>query len=291
MKKLYEWIAKHKVLTAILCAVLFALPLFIVHVLYKWYLGIEWLIPEWESGEVLAYVAGFEAFIGTVFLGVVSLEQSRKADETNKRLSEENNYLQKVMCQKLMPIVKINSVKATRPIKNYRNPEYLPDVNRFRRVTTHNTGTPEEATTVIYVNVDVKEGTPAYFTELSLSVCNISEAIIRHICVDDITICGYKDVFSEIKCSNASSKNGVSSLFSTDDLLKVQVRFYFNSEEIKSCWDSELGGLAVSMFLTNTTITGIKFQEFMDIRVGNDGYSRISYGEGVFQKEGEDGNA
>lgn len=76
-------------------------------------------------------------------------------------------------------------------------------------------------------------------------------------------------------------------MFTADDSLTIQAVFYFNSEKIKSCWDSELGGLAISMFLTNTTISGIKFQEFVDMRVGNDGYSHISYGEGVFMEGGK----
>ena len=92
MKKIWKWIANHKVLTAIIC---FALPLVFVHVLYKSYLGISWLITDWGSGDILAYIAGFEALLGTVFLGLVSLEQNRKAEEANERLNKENNYLQK----------------------------------------------------------------------------------------------------------------------------------------------------------------------------------------------------
>lgn len=290
MKKIYEWIAKHKVWTTIICASIFALPLFIVHVLYKWHLGINWLIPEWEAGEVLAYVAGFEAFIGTVFLGVVSFEQNRKAEEANKELSKENNYLQKVMSQKLMPVVKIHSLETKLIFRNYEIPNVFPGIKKFTRYIIHNTGSPEQSLNVISVNVDVAEGIPTYTKTITFSLCNISEAIIRHICVDDITIRGYEGIFSEIRCSNEKPQNGVSSLFTAEDSFTTQAIFYFNSEEIKSCWDSELGGLAISMFLTNTTISGIKFQEFMDIRVGNDGYSRISYGEGVYT-ESENDNA
>lgn len=72
-EKLYEWIAKHKVWTTVICFAIFALPLIIVHVLYKWYLGIELLIPEWEPGDVLSYIAGFETLIGTLLLGYLTL--------------------------------------------------------------------------------------------------------------------------------------------------------------------------------------------------------------------------
>lgn len=286
--KLYDWMKGHKFITGLICFIIFILQALAVHALHKCNIGIPWFSKIWEPGDFLAYVSGFEAFLGTVFLGLVSLNQSKKADAANMRLSEENNYFQKVMSQKLMPIVKLCSVKTTGAVKNYRNPEYLPSANGFTKFTTFNTGSPEEATTVICVNIDVEEETPAYCEELSFSISNISEAIIRHICVDDITICGYEGVFSEIRCSNVNPQNGISSLFAANDLLKVQMLFYFNSEEIKSRWNSELGGLAISMFLTNTTITGIRFQEFVDIRVGNNGYLRISYGEGAFREGGKD---
>lgn len=290
MKKLYEWISKHKVWTIIICSLAFVLPLVIVHALFKYYFGIDWLVADWESGDVLSYIAGFEAFIGTVFLGIVSFEQNRRAEEANKKLAKENNYLQKVMSQKLMPVVKIGSLDTRLTIKNYRIPSVFPGVNKFTRYISHIAGNPEQPLNVICVNIDVAEGVPAYTKTISFSICNVSEAVIRHICVDDITICGYEGKFSEIRCSNEKAQNGFSSLFTTNDLLSVQVTFYFNSEEIKLCWDSDLGGLAISMFLTNTTISGIRFQEFMDIRVGNDGYKHISYGEGVF-KEDEANNA
>lgn len=88
MKKLYEWIAKHKVWAAIICAAIFALPLVIVHMLYKCYLGIPWLISDWESGDVLAYIAGFEALIGTVLLGALTLWQNERFKEENDKSQE-----------------------------------------------------------------------------------------------------------------------------------------------------------------------------------------------------------
>lgn len=290
MKKIYEWIVNHKVKTAIICVTIFMLPLVIVQVLYKLHLGISWLVSEWKAGDVLAYIAGVEAFLGTVFLSVVSLEQNRKAEETNKRLSEENNYLQKIMSQKLLPILKLYSLKTTRTTKNDEAPKWLPRANKFTRYISYNSASPEKSINRICVNIDVEEGIPAYVKTLTFSIRNISESVIRHICVDDIAICGYKDTFSEIRCSNVNPGYGVSSLFTADDLLTVEANFYFNSEKIKSCWDSEFGGLAVTLFFTNTTIAGIKFKEFISIYITNEGYSRVSYGERAFD-EGEENNA
>lgn len=88
MIRIYEWIAKHKVWTIIICAIIFALPLIIVHVLYKWNLGISWLVPEWEPGDVLAYIAGFGAFVGTVSLGALTLWQNKRFKDENDKSQE-----------------------------------------------------------------------------------------------------------------------------------------------------------------------------------------------------------
>ncbi len=88
MNKVYEWIAKHKVWTAIICAAIFALPLVIVHVLYKWYPGIDWLVPEWGPGDILAYIAGFEAFVGTISLGALTLWQNKRFKDENDKSQE-----------------------------------------------------------------------------------------------------------------------------------------------------------------------------------------------------------
>lgn len=88
MKKLYKWISKHIVQTIIICIVVFTLPLIIVHTLYKWNLGIPWLISDWESGDVLAYIAGFEALLGTVLLGGLTLWQNERFKEENDKSQE-----------------------------------------------------------------------------------------------------------------------------------------------------------------------------------------------------------
>lgn len=88
MEKIYDWIAKHKALFLIICIAIFALPLIVVQVLYKWHLGIDWLISDWESGDVLAYIAGFEALLGTVLLGGLTLWQNERFKEENDKSQE-----------------------------------------------------------------------------------------------------------------------------------------------------------------------------------------------------------
>jgi len=82
--KTFLWIKKHKRLSVLIGFSLFLLPLIIVHLLYKWRTPFYLLQSNWDSGDLIAYIAGFEAFFGTVFLGIVAVWQNDKANELTK---------------------------------------------------------------------------------------------------------------------------------------------------------------------------------------------------------------
>lgn len=88
MKKILNWIKNHIFLVVIIAILVFALPLIVVHLLFKWYSGIPWLEAEWLAGDILGYIAGFEALLGTVILGLVSVYQNDEANAKNDRLME-----------------------------------------------------------------------------------------------------------------------------------------------------------------------------------------------------------
>lgn len=85
MIKLIQWIKAHKLLSVLCVIAIFALPLLIVHCLFKWHSGYEFLNAEWTAGDVLGYIAGFEAFLGTVALGALALWQNHLFREDNLR--------------------------------------------------------------------------------------------------------------------------------------------------------------------------------------------------------------
>lgn len=287
MKKMYDWIRTHKIVTAIICFLALILQALAVHAIHKCYLGDPWFTATWNPGDVLSYVAGFEAFLGTVFLGMVSLEQSRKAEETNKRLSEENNYLQKVMSQKLLPVVKISKSESG-PSENAIRPREFPTAHSFFRRESFSRSSVQE----FIVNIDVDDAgneAPIYKKKLSLSLENVSDAMLRHFCIDGITIAGYRDRFSTISCTNLRPGDGISGLLGTKDQFRIDITFYYSNEEIKTAWELYSGGLGATLFSSNTTITGIQFHEFMSITINDHGYSHISYGEKPF--EGGENNA
>ena len=105
MTKIMKWMKAHKIITALIVAALFVLPLVIVNLLFKWHSGCNFFVAEWDAGDVLGYIAGFETFIGTVFLGALSLWQSNQIAEQ----SQKYNVLLKEMDQrKNMPRLRVS---------------------------------------------------------------------------------------------------------------------------------------------------------------------------------------
>lgn len=78
MHKLMDWIKRHKVQTSIIGLLIFVLPLIVVQCLFKWKPGIFWLEAEWEAGDLLGYIAGFETLLATTILSYVALSQTQQ---------------------------------------------------------------------------------------------------------------------------------------------------------------------------------------------------------------------
>lgn len=78
MERIINWILKHRVLTFLIVVGIFALPLLAIHFLFFFDAKYDWLAASWDSGDVLGYVAGFEAFFGTVFLGLAAFRQNQQ---------------------------------------------------------------------------------------------------------------------------------------------------------------------------------------------------------------------
>lgn len=183
MNKIVDWVKKHKTTTLIVCIVLFCLPLVFVHTLFKWNSGIEWLSAEWSAGDVLAYIAGFEAFIGTIILGSVTAYQSEKANLENERLSRENNFLQRISVQRLLPLVSVESITIERSCITTK--VYSRD--KASTVEVGDTVTPEKRETHLRTYLPrLGSQSESYYKKIKLTIKNISDSPIRQISVDRI---------------------------------------------------------------------------------------------------------
>lgn len=99
MEKFIIWIKKNKFIFVLIILILFFVPLVLVHILFKINSNIEWIVAEWSAGDVLAYVAGFEAFVGTVALGALALWQ--------------NQQINKQHIESLAPALSMNLIKSS----------------------------------------------------------------------------------------------------------------------------------------------------------------------------------
>lgn len=78
MNNVLIWFKNNKLATALLILCAFFLPLLAVHICFKVSLNISWFTAEWSAGELIGYIAGFEAFLGTVALGALALWQNEQ---------------------------------------------------------------------------------------------------------------------------------------------------------------------------------------------------------------------
>lgn len=109
------WIEKHKWQTFLIGFGLFIAPLILVHVAYRITAISPWFASTWESGELITYIAGFEAFLGSAFLGVIALIQTQDATERAKASNEIstlmlNNEAKRDAFERQASIMLINSV-------------------------------------------------------------------------------------------------------------------------------------------------------------------------------------
>lgn len=86
MDDILTWLKKHKVIAVIIAFLAFCGPLVIVHILFKYHPVNTFWIAAWTAGDVIGYIAGFEALVGTVMLGIVSISLAKQANTTNDKI-------------------------------------------------------------------------------------------------------------------------------------------------------------------------------------------------------------
>ena len=292
MKKLLDWIKNHTGVTILICVLLFVIPLVAVHILFKIPAWSDCLAAEWSAGELLAYIAGFEALAGTVFLGLITVYQTEQANTVSQQLGKENNEMQKIMAQKLLPIIRMEKARLMPVVSPNACPENFPMATQFRRTGSFHSSTPSEIQQNIYINIDINTDNdePVYVTQISCKLVNISDTIIRHIGLDEIVLREIQGKTPEVVCKNKISGDGVATLLSPGENVDIALILGTKSKELADLWKSDLFGVCMTLFVTNTSINGITFQEYISIRMTNDKYTKISYGENT-PNEGVNNNA
>lgn len=263
MKKILDWLKKNKLLTFGLCVLAFTLPLLVVHVLFKIEATNSWFVATWSAGELLAYIAGFEALLGTVVLGAITVYQSDRANEVNERLSKENNYLQKISIQQMLPLLKVAdlAVHKTREVKHQKIWE-----SNTVKVSDHGTSEKREPHIEVYPQL-INNG-QGYYKQIELMMENISAGPICQISIDRIEFSGfkYKDAYvNKASCVGIEQAKYISWLILPGDQLKVIVDIYFDNELYKDFWEfddyTSIGCFDICLYVTNKSLSGIKYKE------------------------------
>jgi hypothetical protein len=185
------------------------------------------------------------------------------------------------MAQKMLPVLRLEAARTYNSAIVKTKPTNFPKSTEFLRVIAHNENEPNIVHQKVYVNIDVDTGddTPLYVKQVNFKLVNISDTIFRHISLDHIEISGFKGKTEPVLCKNQTTGDGISALITTNEGVDVAVIVYTKNGELVDLWDNILGGLAFTLYVTNTSINGIQFQEYIDIRVANNNYVKIRYGE------------
>lgn len=88
MDEMKKFLKKYKKAIILWGLVGFFVPLIVVHLLFKWYSGIDFLVAEWSAGDLLGYIGTIFTFVGTIVLSILALQASNKANELSKKVIE-----------------------------------------------------------------------------------------------------------------------------------------------------------------------------------------------------------
>ena len=86
LSKVFFWIKKHVWQTVSIGLGLFFAPLFFVHIAYRITAISPWFASTWNAGDLIAFIAGFFSFLGSLGLGLLALYQNKKANELSDRI-------------------------------------------------------------------------------------------------------------------------------------------------------------------------------------------------------------
>lgn len=279
IEKILTWIRRHWLLTIIISLIG---PVLITHILFKINLGISFLSAEWSAGDFLGYIAGFYTFIGTILLGAVTVDQSKKAQEANERLSKENNYFQKVSAQKLVPIIRIASVLVDAAKNDFYS---IGNLNGKVTVTENiSIGQREVFVNVILPNTVLEGLEGLHVKVISLSLENISDGAIRQIAVEEVSFSGFilcGEQVAPVSCYGDEKYKFISDLLLPNEQLEIKVRIYYSDVRYTHFWEFKdshsIGEFGMCLYLKNTSISDIVCQEKIYIEKADGMKEKIMY--------------
>ena len=249
----------------------------IIHVLFKLKAPYEFLEAEWSAGEYLTFMAGVLTFAGTFILGVHTLKSANKYQEIANKLSEDNNRLQEVLAQNMLPILNVVSVETYPVVRKTQISEDIKIKKRTFLMGKHYKK--DKSSIIIYLNSDVGDG-GCNLRTMRLTLENISQVPIRHMAVPQIRIDGYNNFFKSTVCYNKMGQDdGKSVAISPEHSIVLDINIYYLNDVYDNVWDNNLGGLALTFFFENTSFAGKKFKQSISVSVANNNNWDAKFGD------------
>ena len=263
------------------------MPLLFVHLLYKLNIGLTWLHTPWTAGDILTYIAGFETLCGTIILGMVSIYQNKAAQQANVRISRENNYLQKISVQKLLPLLKVESPLIRNTISD--RPDSFHAENS---ITVGERVSQNERRLFVEICLGSVGGNNVFSKEISLTLKIISEGVIRQIAFDQAQFSSFKlgsEIICPPKCIGSDQRRFIGTLLLPEETIDITLKVYFSDPRYSRFWEHN-NGTTIGMFdlcllLTNTSISGIEYREKIYITQANGFRGKVLYE--AFEEEQE----
>lgn len=281
MDHILDFIKKHWITVALICTAIFVFPLLIVHILFKWNSDNLWLTAEWSAGDVLGYIAGFESLIGTITLGIVTVYQSQKANEVNERLAKENNQLQEISIQPLLPILKVSNLD----IKQAVHARF--DFAEKKACTLNISASLTPGSYEPHINVFMRRNqvpSQQFCKTVHLTLENISSVPITQIMVDYIGFSGFKyqeQVIEKTVCTGLSDYNTIGWMILPNGSIDICIDIYYDNEVFSKFWEyfewNMVGFFDICLFLTNKSVSGLIYREKIYITKNTNMKEHITY--------------
>lgn len=283
MYTIWPWIKKYPLQSTLLAVSAFSVPLIIVDLLFKIPAINDWFTPAWGADSLLSYIAGFESFLGTLLLGIITVYQNNVSQKVTEQLAVENNTLQKISVQRLLPILKIMQV-TLQPVDD--NPTLL---SNWENLFSNEPIAVVEAHTKdqIKFDVHVKLGSFSskrgiYKKTITLSLENISESVINRIALEKIEFPEYKEwdkIYPEVILE---SKETVYTLLLPKECAQLTFDIYYTEDVYRKHWEGRpnaLGYFCMNMTIKCTSVFGIEHSERVYIGKQQDAKARVVYWE------------
>jgi hypothetical protein len=85
--KVIKWIKEHKILTVTIALIMSLLPIVIVHILFKIPAPFEWVVPNWNAGEILGYFGNALGAVTTITAIVITILFTQENQKSERKLS------------------------------------------------------------------------------------------------------------------------------------------------------------------------------------------------------------